>query len=229
MARSQAQPWRRSWAPVLSSSASATPTTKPEELEMAELKIADETSVATMEKAAKFRTIGGLMTFVADQTDFCPYCRSSFEIICVKFRFNGATMIATCPNCGMACAERWGAAEILNSAEKSYRTRWNFWPGIASMMDALNLRFQTRCRFHSRSAHCRSRAAPHYSRLRRLFSRRNPCRCTSCPASRSARNHLFTKKAQVDRLRSRDPSAREVRARTTIHRRVGRIGSCDHQ
>ena len=109
---------------------------------MAELKIADETSVATMEKAAKFRTIGGLMTFVADQTDFCPYCRSSFEIICVKFRFNGATMIATCPNCGMACAERWGAAEILNSAEKSYRTRWNFWPGIASMMDALNLRFR---------------------------------------------------------------------------------------
>ena len=109
---------------------------------MAELKIADETSVATMEKAAKFRTIGGLMTFVADQTDFCPYCRSSFEIICVKFRFNGATMIATCPNCGMACGERSGAAEILNSAEKSYRTRWNFWPGIASMMDALNLQFR---------------------------------------------------------------------------------------
>ena len=72
---------------------------------MAELKIADETSVATMEKAAKFRTIGGLKTFVADQTDFCPYCRSSFEIICVKFRFNGATMIATCPNCGMAGGE----------------------------------------------------------------------------------------------------------------------------
>jgi len=68
-----------------------------------------------------------------DQADFCPHCQSRFEIVCVKFRFTGAAMIATCPNCAAASAERRGASESIN---------WNFWPGLASGMDGLNQQFK---------------------------------------------------------------------------------------
>jgi hypothetical protein len=51
------------------------------------------------------------MSLSEDQADFCPYCRRPFEIVHVKFRLNGSAIIARCPNCGMAFADAWPAAE----------------------------------------------------------------------------------------------------------------------
>lgn len=46
-----------------------------------------------------------------NQADCCPHCRRPFEIVDVKFRLNGSAIIACCPNCGMASADAWPAAE----------------------------------------------------------------------------------------------------------------------
>ena len=47
--------------------------------------------------------------------DLCPYCRSSLEIVYVKFRFSGVDMITACPNCAMASAEEcsWAGSKVL--------------------------------------------------------------------------------------------------------------------
>jgi hypothetical protein len=74
-----------------------------------------------------------------DQADFCPNCRSPFEIVTVKFRFNGTTMIVACPNC--AIASRWRAAESLNNAKTLAINAQVFWRGIARM-DSFERRFR---------------------------------------------------------------------------------------
>jgi hypothetical protein len=58
------------------------------------------------------------MSVRGEQSDCCPYCRTSFEIVSVKFKFGGVAMIASCPNC--AVAEEWRIAEwkTLNNLKK---------------------------------------------------------------------------------------------------------------
>jgi hypothetical protein len=94
---------------------------------------------------ASSRASGGaaLMSLSEDQADFCPHCRSLLEIIHVRFRFNGTAMIATCPNCAIACVHEWRAAEskILDNAKKLAITTRAFWHGVARM-DSLERRFR---------------------------------------------------------------------------------------
>jgi hypothetical protein len=75
-------------------------------------------------------------TLHGDLADFCPHCRSPFEIIHVKFRFNGTAMIATCPNCAITCADelRPGNTKKLAIARGSMQ-------GIARM-HSLDKRFR---------------------------------------------------------------------------------------
>jgi hypothetical protein len=77
------------------------------------------------------------MSLSKDQTDFCPHCRSPFEIVHVRFRFNGTAMIATCPNCAIACVDEWRADNLKNLA---INTR-GFWHGVARMY-SLDRRFR---------------------------------------------------------------------------------------
>jgi hypothetical protein len=83
---------------------------------------------------------------LGEDADSCPHCRSPFEIVFVKFRFGRTAMIARCPNCAIASADEWRAAEskILDSAKKIKiaRVTRGFWRGVASRMDSLNLRFR---------------------------------------------------------------------------------------
>jgi hypothetical protein len=92
------------------------------------------------------RAIGGaaLMSLSEDQADCCPHCRSPFEIVHVKFRFNGTAMIAACPNCAIASVDEWRAAEakILDNAKKLAITTRGFWQGVATRMDSLDQRFR---------------------------------------------------------------------------------------
>jgi hypothetical protein len=92
------------------------------------------------------RVSGGaaLKALSEDQADCCPHCRSPFEIVHIKFRFNGTAMIATCPNCAIASVEEWRAAEskILDNAKKLAVTARGFWQGVASRMDSLDQRFR---------------------------------------------------------------------------------------
>jgi len=43
--------------------------------------------------------------------DCCPYCRSPFEIVAVKFRLTSVAIVASCPNCGMASPDEPHAAQ----------------------------------------------------------------------------------------------------------------------
>jgi hypothetical protein len=70
------------------------------------------------------------MSTFANRADICPYCESSFQIVSIKFRLKGATMIATCPNCGLVCPE-------CGSAGTPHRKS-----GVARVVNALNLRFR---------------------------------------------------------------------------------------
>jgi hypothetical protein len=78
-----------------------------------------------------------------DQADFCPHCRSPFEIVHVQFRFNGTAMIAACPNCATASVdERRGAeSKILDHAKKLAINTRGFWHGVARMY-SLDRRFR---------------------------------------------------------------------------------------
>jgi hypothetical protein len=77
------------------------------------------------------------MSLSKDQADFCPHCRSQFEIVHVKFRLNGTAMIATCPNCAIACVDEWRADNLKNLAI----TTRGLWQGVIRM-DSLDRRFR---------------------------------------------------------------------------------------
>jgi hypothetical protein len=81
------------------------------------------------------------VTSFRDQADFCPNCRSPFEIVIVEFRFNGTAMIVACPNC--AIASKWRAAEskILHNAKTLVIKAQVFWHGIARM-DSFERRYR---------------------------------------------------------------------------------------
>jgi hypothetical protein len=70
------------------------------------------------------------VTSHSDQADFCPNCRSPFEIVTVKFS-NGTAVIVACPNCAIAC--KWRAAESLDNAKTLAINAQGFWRGIARM------------------------------------------------------------------------------------------------
>jgi FPC/CPF motif-containing protein YcgG len=72
-----------------------------------------------------------------DKADFCPHCRSPFEIVIVKFRLNGTGMVATCPNCAIARVDEWRADNLKNLAI----TTRGIWHGIARM-DSFDRRFR---------------------------------------------------------------------------------------
>jgi hypothetical protein len=78
---------------------------------------------------------------LSDQPDFCPNCRSSFEIVRVKFRFNGTAMIVACPNCAMACNWRAAESKILDNDKTLAINAQGFWHGIARM-DSFEQRFR---------------------------------------------------------------------------------------
>ena len=79
----------------------------------------------------------------ADQADDrCPYCRSSFEIVFVKFKISGVVMIASCPNCAIASVEGCPESNILDEAKQLASITRSLWQGLLSRMDSLNLRFR---------------------------------------------------------------------------------------
>jgi hypothetical protein len=94
-------------------------------------------------KASRASGVAAVTSLSEEQADFCPHCRSLFEIVHVTFRFNGTAMIATCPNCAIACVDEWRAAEskILDNAKTLAITTQGFWDGIARM-DSFEQRFR---------------------------------------------------------------------------------------
>jgi hypothetical protein len=82
------------------------------------------------------------MSFSKD--DYCPHCRSSFDILVVKFRFGGIAMVAHCQNCAIASTEEWPAAESkpFDDAKPMASITRGFCRGVASRMRSLNLRFR---------------------------------------------------------------------------------------
>jgi hypothetical protein len=74
--------------------------------------------------------------------DRCPYCRSSFEIVGVKFRLSGVAVITACPNCAIASAAECSSkkSKFLGEANQPSGTTRGVWQGIVSRMDSLNLR-----------------------------------------------------------------------------------------
>jgi hypothetical protein len=83
------------------------------------------------------------MSSSEDQAGGCPHCRSPFEITDVRFGFNGAIIIATCPNCAIAPVDEWHGAEskILDNAKKPSINTRGFWHGVARMY-SLDQRFR---------------------------------------------------------------------------------------
>ena len=53
-------------------------------------------------------------------------------------------MIASCPNCAVACPDNWGTAKTktLDHWEKSARISRGIWQRTASMLDQINLRYK---------------------------------------------------------------------------------------
>jgi hypothetical protein len=78
------------------------------------------------------------------QSDLCLHCHSPFEILFVKIGFGCTAMIASCPNCALACPDNWGTAntKTLDHWEKSARISRGIWQRTVSMLDQLNLRFK---------------------------------------------------------------------------------------
>jgi hypothetical protein len=131
-----------------------------------------------------------LMSLSGDQADFCPHCRSPFEIVHVKFRLNGTAMIATCPNCAIAHVDERRADNV----KKLAITTRGFWHGVARM-DPLDRRFKYVLAFLIGAVIHRSCTAPHRSCLWRDLPRRNSRGCANGHSRRCARNNLLAKKA----------------------------------
>jgi hypothetical protein len=74
------------------------------------------------------------MNLREDRDDFCPHCRSPFEIVIVKFRLNGTAMVATCPNCAIASVDKGHAKNLAIAIH-------GFWRGVAKM-DSLEHRYR---------------------------------------------------------------------------------------
>ena len=88
-------------------------------------------------KASRASGVAAVTSLSEEQADFCPHCRSPFEIVIVKFRLNGTAMVATCPNCAIASVHERRADNV----KKLAITTRGFWHGVASM-DPLDRRFK---------------------------------------------------------------------------------------
>jgi hypothetical protein len=66
------------------------------------------------------------MNLREDRGDFCPHCRSPFEIVIVRFRLTGGAMVATCPNCAIASVDEWRPRNLAIVTH-------GFWHGVAKM------------------------------------------------------------------------------------------------
>jgi hypothetical protein len=91
---------------------------------------------ATFESSVSASRVA-LMSLSKDKADFCPHCRSPFDIVHVKCRLNGTGMVATCPNCAIASVDEWRADNLKNLA---IATR-GIWHGVARM-DSFDRRFR---------------------------------------------------------------------------------------
>jgi hypothetical protein len=127
---------------------------------------------------------------LSDQPDFCPNCRSPFEIVRVKFSFNGTAMIVACPNCAMACNWRAAESKILDNAETLAINAQGFWHGIARMAS-----FEQRFRYALAFLIGAVITAPWRSCLWRVLSRRDSRGCANGHSSRCARNNFLPKNA----------------------------------
>src|SRR5258708_21504518 len=87
--------------------------------------------------ASRASAEAALMSLREDRADFCPHCRSPFEIVIVKFRLNGTAMVATCPNCAIASVHERRADNV----KKLAITTRAYWHGVARM-DCLEQRFR---------------------------------------------------------------------------------------
>jgi hypothetical protein len=84
-----------------------------------------------------------------EANDRCPYCRSSFEIVFVKFKIGGVAMIASCPNCAIVSAERCPESKLLDETKQLASVTRSPWLEVVSRMDSLNQRFSAFSRFYS--------------------------------------------------------------------------------
>src|SRR5258708_310021 len=87
--------------------------------------------------ASRASAEASLMSLNEGKADFCPHCRSLFEIVYVKFRLDGTAMIATCPNCAIASVDEWRADNLKHLAI----TTRGLWHGVARMY-SLDRRFR---------------------------------------------------------------------------------------
>ena len=76
-----------------------------------------------------------------EQQSLCPHCRSPFEIVFIKFGFGSMTIVACCPNCGLAAPAKWGTKVETSDREKSEGISGGIWKGTTNLLDRLNLRF----------------------------------------------------------------------------------------
>ena len=67
--------------------------------------------------------------------DRCPYCRSSLEIACVKFKISCVVMVVSCPNCAIAFAEAPPEPKLKRLANIT-----DYWQEVMSRFDSLNHR-----------------------------------------------------------------------------------------
>ena len=79
---------------------------------------------------------------MSDQVDECPYCRSGFEIVCVRFRLKSAVAIWHCPNCAVASTADGNSANrrSLDFAKKFALLAGRWWAGACRMEQAINSR-----------------------------------------------------------------------------------------
>jgi hypothetical protein len=78
----------------------------------------------------------------AEQADFCPHCRTPFEIISVKFKLSGVATIACCPNCAIAADWPIAKWEALNELKEFRAGCFELLGRGSSIMDPLSFRFR---------------------------------------------------------------------------------------
>src|SRR6266481_451675 len=103
----------------------------------AEPSLNDPLSAADRPLGGVWKPVGSLADHQSrseHQADCCPCCRKPLQIVFVKFKFSCATMIASCPNCGMA--DEWLVAKSKNfdyakRLKKLERIIWDTRWGVA--------------------------------------------------------------------------------------------------
>ena len=76
------------------------------------------------------------------EADICPYCLNRLEIVSLKFRWRGAAMIMSCPNCAITSVADCRAAKSVAHAQpkKLREIDRSFWQAMTDTGDKLNSR-----------------------------------------------------------------------------------------